>query len=112
LVNKKYEIDQKKENIQELNKRILTSEQEQIEKLRKENDGIRGDIKNILEKVEVLEKLIVQNEQAYKDGSNLKDKLDFNNEQSIIIKIKILSSLLILSKFFYLYINFWEFNNF
>ena len=45
MANKRYEIEQKKENIEELNKRIECSEQELIDKLRKENDLIREEIK-------------------------------------------------------------------
>jgi len=82
LANKRYEIEQKKENIEELNKRILTSEQEQIEKLRKENDEIREINKKKSEEVEALEKKISDYEQQYREISNLKDKIDFHNDQS------------------------------
>ncbi len=82
MANKRYEIDQKKENIEELNKRILTSEQEQIEKLRKENDEIKEINKKKSEEVDMLDKKIYDYEQQYRDISNLKDKIDFHNEQS------------------------------
>jgi hypothetical protein len=89
LANKRYEIEQKKENIEELNKRILTSEQEQIEKLRKDNVEIREINIKKLEEVEMLDKKISDYEQQYRDISNLKDKIDFHNEQSKLLKIKI-----------------------
>jgi len=88
LANKRYEIEQKKENIEELNKRILTSEQEQIEKLRKDNDEIREINIKKLEEVEMLDKKISDYEQQYRDISNLKDKIDFHNEQSKLLNIK------------------------
>lgn len=89
MANKRYEIEQKKENIEELNKRILTSEQEQIEKLRKDNVEIREINIKKLEEVEMLDKKISDYEQQYRDISNLKDKIDFHNEQSKLLKIKI-----------------------
>lgn len=82
MANKRYEIEQKKENIEELNKRILSSEQEQIEKLKKENEELRDINKKKLEEVDVLEKKINEYENQYKDISNMKDKIDFHNEQS------------------------------
>ena len=88
MANKRYEIEQKKENIEELNKRILTSEQEQIEKLRKDNDEIREINIKKLEEVEMLDKKISDYEQQYRDISNLKDKIDFHNEQSKLLNIK------------------------
>ena len=65
-----------------LNKRIQNSEQEQIEKLKKENDEIKEVNKKKLEEVEMLDKKISDYEQQYRDFSNLKDKIDFHNEQS------------------------------
>jgi len=71
-----------------LNKRILTSEQEQIEKLRKENDEIREINKKKMEEVDMLEKKISDYEQQYREISNVKDKIDFHNEQSKEKQIK------------------------
>ncbi len=82
LANKRYEIEQKKENIEELNKRILCSEQEQIKKLKKENEELKEVNKKKFEEVEVLDKKITDYENQYKDVSDLKDKIDFHNEQS------------------------------
>jgi hypothetical protein len=86
LANKRYEIEQKKENIEELNKRILSSEQEQIEKLKKENEELRDLNKKKFDEVEVLDKKITEYENQYKDISNLKDKIDFHNEQSKFVR--------------------------
>jgi len=82
LANKRYEIEQKKENIEELNKRIECSEQELIDKLRKENDLIREEIKAKLNEFEKLEEDIINKENLYKSCCNIKDKQDFLNEQS------------------------------
>jgi chromosome segregation ATPase len=81
IANKLYEIEQKKDNIEELKKKIHNSEQEQIEALNKQIDLIKSLIKERNETMEKVEKTIKDTAVKYKDMQILKEKIDFENEK-------------------------------
>jgi uncharacterized protein (DUF3084 family) len=85
IANKLYEIEQKREIIEDLKKKIHSSEQEQIEDLNKQIETIKENIKTKNELLEKIEKGIKDTEQRYKEIGTLKEKIDFENEKSNIL---------------------------
>lgn len=81
-MNKMFDIDRKRENIEELQKKIQYSEARQLEALNTQIVELKEKIRQKTETLEKLEKGIKDMETQFKDFQIHKEKVDFQNEKS------------------------------
>jgi predicted nucleic acid-binding Zn-ribbon protein len=84
LLKKQWAIDRLYEQIDKLKREIDNKEKEQLENLKRQIEKIQEEINEKVASKEKLEMDIAKTNQRSKDMQNLKDKIDFNNEKSII----------------------------
>jgi len=83
LLNKQYTIERMNDFISELKDQISNTEKDQIENLRKQIAKVQEDIKKKNETFEKLDLDIKNREIQYRELHMLREKVEYNNEQSI-----------------------------
>jgi len=82
LLKLQFDIDRLNEQISRIKEQIYNNEKEQIENLKKQIEVIQDDINRKTTTKEKLEDDINKGSGRYREVTNLKEKIDLNNEQS------------------------------